>query len=84
MPCVRRPFTKPGRGDADDAMKILRPTEFMNHTVGDGSSRKTGVSSETIRAQACDKRTRSRQRQWHSATFKTAHRSVRPPQYRRR
>src|SRR4029077_10464889 len=37
MPCVFRPLTKPGPAEIPTiAMKILRPTEFMNHTVGDG------------------------------------------------
>src|SRR5437762_12910249 len=43
MPCVRRPFTKPGPAEMPTmAMKILRPTEFMNHTVGDGILPKNG------------------------------------------
>src|SRR5204862_6719071 len=47
MPCVRRPFTKPGPAEMPTmAMKILRPTEFMNHTVGDGILPKNGRSEE--------------------------------------
>src|SRR5207253_6030361 len=37
MPCVFRPLTKPGPAEMPTmAMKMLRPTEFMNQTVGVG------------------------------------------------
>src|SRR5690349_18642788 len=37
MPCVLRPLTNPGPAEMPTiAMKMLRPTEFMNHTVGVG------------------------------------------------
>src|SRR2546430_3711270 len=46
--CVRRPFTKPGPAEMPTmAMKILRPTEFMNHTVGDGILPKNGDRKST-------------------------------------
>src|SRR5260370_32394936 len=42
-PCVFRPFTKPGPAEMPTmAMKMLRPTEFMNQTVGDGMRPKEG------------------------------------------
>ncbi len=43
MPCVRRPLTKPGPAEMPTtAMKMLRPTEFMNQTVDDGMRPKNG------------------------------------------
>ena len=43
MPWVFRPLTKPGPAEMPTmAMKMLRPTEFMNQTVGDGMRPKSG------------------------------------------
>src|SRR5512145_1736193 len=43
MPCVLRPLTKPGPAEIPTtAMKMLRPTEFMNQTVEDGIRPKNG------------------------------------------
>ena len=43
MPCVLRPLTKPGPAEMPTmAMKMLRPTEFMNQTVDDGMRPKNG------------------------------------------
>ena len=42
-PCVLRPLTKPGPAEMPTtAMKMLRPTEFMNQTVEDGIRPKVG------------------------------------------
>src|SRR5438094_606900 len=42
-PCVFRPLTKPGPAEMPTmAMKMLRPTEFMNQTVGVGMRPKDG------------------------------------------
>ena len=43
MPCVRSPLTNPGPAEMPTmAMKIFKPTEFMNHTVGEGMRPKEG------------------------------------------
>ena len=43
MPCVFRPLTKPGPAEMPTiAMKMFRPTEFMNQTVGVGMRPKDG------------------------------------------
>src|ERR1700761_1876093 len=43
MPSAFRPATKPGPEEMPTtAMKMFRPTEFMNHTVGDGIRPKVG------------------------------------------
>ena len=43
MPCVFRPLTKPGPAEMPTmAMKMLRPTEFMNQMVGVGMRPKLG------------------------------------------
>ena len=42
-PSCCRPATKPGPDEMPTtAMNTLRPTEFMNHTVGDGMRPKVG------------------------------------------
>ena len=44
-PCVRKPFTKPGPAEMPTmAMKMLRPTEFMNQTVDDGMRPNVGCT----------------------------------------
>ena len=43
IPCVLRPLTKPGPAEMPTiAMKMLRPTEFMNQRVDDGMRPKNG------------------------------------------
>src|ERR1700742_516083 len=45
MPCALSPATKPGPEEMPTtAMNTLRPTEFMNHTVGDGIRPKVGCT----------------------------------------
>ena len=45
MPCVFKPFTKPGPAEMPTtAMKMLSPTEFMNQTVEVGMRPKVGCT----------------------------------------
>ena len=50
MPCVLSPFTNPGPAEMPTmAMKIFRPTEFMNQTVGGGMRPKEGAPNVASR-----------------------------------
>ncbi len=47
-PSFCRPATKAGPDEMPTmAMKMLRPTEFMNHTVGDGMRPKVGFTERS-------------------------------------
>ena len=68
MPCVFRPLTKPGPAEMPTmAMKMLRPTEFMNQTVGVGMRPKDGRTerSQPHTIPAIERAAGGRQRQRH-------------------
>src|ERR1700759_5787036 len=47
-PCCFRPATKPGPDEMPTtAMNMFNPTEFMNHTVGDGIRPKVGCTERS-------------------------------------
>ncbi len=70
MPCVFRPLTKPGPAEMPTmAMKMFRPTEFMNQTVGDGMRPKDGRTerSQPPTMPGDERAAGGRQRQRHAA-----------------
>ena len=70
MPCVFRPLTKPGPAEMPTmAMKMLRPTEFMNQTVGVGMRPKVGRTerSQPPTMPAIERAAGGGQRQRHAA-----------------